>query len=149
MAISGSSTPEGAPYCRAFNRWLAEQGFDRISKSDRAALLEIVEGERRAAVETWRATLTESDRLALNHPRAVLRKFKATTRARKPDEASESEPKPTTVKVDERDEEVARELDEALNKFTLARNYIRRLRSALRDANLPVPEAPDGLEDLG
>jgi hypothetical protein len=74
-ARSNSNAPVGRAYARAMAHLLAEYGFDRIDKGDRSRLLQCL--ENRAAIETWRSVLPLTERLRLNHPSTVLRRWKA------------------------------------------------------------------------
>ena len=53
-----------------------------MDMSDRAKLLQLM--EERAAVEEWRATLTDHERRNLNNPVMVWRKWTAATKVKKP-----------------------------------------------------------------
>lgn len=66
----------GANYNRAFGEWLVREKLD-FDKGDRSRLFEVM--DNLAAIEGWRMTLTLSERLRLNHPSTVLRKWKAAT----------------------------------------------------------------------
>jgi hypothetical protein len=52
-------------------------GFKEIDKGTRSRLLDCL--EQRTEIERWRSILTASERWQLNHPNAVLRKWKART----------------------------------------------------------------------
>ena len=70
-----TNRPEGKAYNMAMSEWLQRYKLDDMDKGDRSRLFEIM--GNLANVEQWRSTLTLTQRLALNHPNAVLRKFKA------------------------------------------------------------------------
>jgi hypothetical protein len=74
--------PEGKRYNAAFGQWQKLFGFDDLDKGDRSRLFEMM--EHLAEIEAWRATLTVSQRLDLNHPTSVVRKWKTATATRKP-----------------------------------------------------------------
>jgi hypothetical protein len=82
MQISGVNKPEGRGYVTAYAEWLAKYHLTEMDKSDRAKLLQLM--EERAAVEEWRATLTDYERRNLNNPVIVWRKWTAATRVKKP-----------------------------------------------------------------
>jgi hypothetical protein len=82
MQVAGVNKPEGRGYVTAYAQWLRRYRVDDMDKSDRAKLLRIV--EERAAVEEWRATLSDHERRNLNNPVVVWRKWTAATRVRKP-----------------------------------------------------------------
>jgi hypothetical protein len=69
--------PIGHNYNSAFGTWLHRYGFETIDKGDRARLLEVM--DKLVEIEAWRATLTESQRLLLNHPTTVVRRWRAAT----------------------------------------------------------------------
>jgi hypothetical protein len=69
--------PVGHNYNTAYGTWLQRHGFETIDKGDRARLFEVM--DKIVEIEAWRATLTESERLLLNHPTTVLRRWKAAT----------------------------------------------------------------------
>src|SRR5262249_16009662 len=82
MSIAGVNRPEGRGYVTAYAEWLQRYKVDDTDKSDRAKLLQLM--EERAAVEEWRATLTDYERRTLNNPTIVWRKWTAATRVTKP-----------------------------------------------------------------
>jgi hypothetical protein len=77
MAAAETNQPIGSRYNSKFSNWLVRHHFDNIDKGDRSHLLEVI--DNRPAIEAWRATLTLTVRLRLNHPSSVLRKWKAGT----------------------------------------------------------------------
>jgi hypothetical protein len=68
---------EGRRYNVVMAKWLEQNGFDNMDKADRSRLLECMAS--REAIETWRNTLTVTQRLQCNYPRAVLRKWRRAT----------------------------------------------------------------------
>jgi hypothetical protein len=88
MANADTNRPIGSRYNAAFGEWLARHHFDDIDKGDRSRLFDVM--DNLPAIEGWRATLTQTERLRLNHPNSVLRKWKAATVVKPP-----KEPKPT------------------------------------------------------
>ena len=77
MIEAGVNQPIGRLYNEAFGTWQREFGFENLDKGDRARLFEVM--GHLAEIETWLATLTTSERLRLNHPNTVLRKWKGST----------------------------------------------------------------------
>jgi hypothetical protein len=75
MRAAHTNVPEGQRYCAEYSLWLKRNNFDGIDKGLRSRLFEC--RAHRPAIERWRATLPLSDRLKLNHPQAVLRRWKA------------------------------------------------------------------------
>jgi hypothetical protein len=71
--------PRGRSYNAAFLAWQKKFGFRDLDKGDRARLFNVM--DHLAEIETWLATLTVADRLRLNHPNSVWRRWKAATAA--------------------------------------------------------------------
>lgn len=88
MARASVNEPLGRGYNEAFGSWLRENGFDGIDKSSRSRLFAVM--DNLAEITAWRETLPSNMRRELNHPTAVLRKWKSSTVAPKP--ASEKKP---------------------------------------------------------
>jgi hypothetical protein len=82
MQRAGTNKPGGKGYIMAYAEWLQRYGVADMDKSDRAKLLQLM--EERAAVEEWRATLTDSERRNINNPTIAWRKWTAATRVKKP-----------------------------------------------------------------
>ena len=77
MIEADVNQPTGRRYDEAFGAWQREFGFENLDKGDRARLFEVM--GHLAKIEAWLATLTTSERLRLNHPNTVLRKWKGST----------------------------------------------------------------------
>jgi hypothetical protein len=110
MRIASTNRPQGKAYNTAFGEWLAKYKFADMDKGNRARLFEVM--DNLAQIEQWRQTLTLTERLKLNHPNAVLRKWKAFM---KPEPRTEAgEPKPTlrdsVVNLSEENEALKREV---------------------------------------
>jgi hypothetical protein len=75
MHEAGVNRPLGRRYNAAFAAWLRNYGFENLDKADRSRLFVVM--DQLDEIETWRATLTPTERLRLNHPTAVLRKWKS------------------------------------------------------------------------
>ena len=69
----------GSAYSRMFGEWLEKEKLD-FDKGDRSRLLDVM--DRLPAIESWRNTLTRTERMRLNHPSTVWRKWKAATAER-------------------------------------------------------------------
>jgi hypothetical protein len=69
--------PIGRRYNRAMGDWLVENNFRDLHKGTRSDGFKC--RENRAAIERWRARLTEPERLSYTHPSTVLRKWKKVT----------------------------------------------------------------------
>jgi hypothetical protein len=72
--------PIGHRYKVAFAAWLKNFGFENLDKADRSRLFVVM--DHLEEIEAWRATLTSTERLRLNHPSAVLRKWKTNAISR-------------------------------------------------------------------
>jgi hypothetical protein len=82
MHQAGVNRPEGKGYNMAFGEWLAKYKLDDMDKGDRSRLFSVM--DNLPAIEEWRQRLTLTEKLALNHPQAVLRKWKAFIEPEKP-----------------------------------------------------------------
>jgi hypothetical protein len=118
MQAANANEPRGKRYEREMGDWLTKNGFRGIDKGARSRLLDCL--EQRAAIEKWRSTLTEAERIRLNHPSTVLRKWKTKTVV--PDPNAKRKPSP----VAKYKEEIAR-LEEENHR--LLREEERRARS--------------------
>lgn len=78
MLKANTNAPVGGAYNRLFGEWLAKYGFAEIDKGDRSRLIEVM--EHQAEIAQWRATLTRTERLRLNHPSSVLRRWRKETK---------------------------------------------------------------------
>jgi hypothetical protein len=76
MQTAHTNVPAGRRYNEDYSSWLKATKFDGIDKAVRSRLFECL--KHRDAIERWRATLTTSQRLKLNHPQAVLRRWQKT-----------------------------------------------------------------------
>jgi hypothetical protein len=89
MHEANVNKPEGHRYKEAFSEWLERFGFENLDKGDRSRLFDVMAALPQ--IENWRATLTTTERLRLNHPSTVLRKWKSATQ-RPPQEAKKPSP---------------------------------------------------------
>jgi hypothetical protein len=76
MRIACSNRPIGGRYRQAFTWWLRENGFSDLEKRTRADLLRTMECLEQ--IELWRAGLKEDDRLRINHPTTIWRRWSAS-----------------------------------------------------------------------
>ena len=90
MIEAGVNQPTGRRYNEAFGTWQREFGFENLDKGDRARLFEVM--GHLAKIEAWLATLTTSEKLRLNHPTSILRKWKGSTAV--PDPNATPKPSP-------------------------------------------------------
>jgi hypothetical protein len=75
MHQAGTNQPAGKGYNAAFSEWLSKYKLDDMDKGDRSRLFKVM--DNLPMIEEWRRTLTLTERLKLNHPNAVLRKWQA------------------------------------------------------------------------
>jgi hypothetical protein len=75
MNQAQTNKPEGKAYNMAFGEWMMQYKLNDMDKGDRSRLFQVMEAL--PMIEEWRRTLTLTERLKLNHPNAVLRKWKA------------------------------------------------------------------------
>ena len=88
MNQAQTNKPEGKAYNMAFGEWLQRYKMNDLNSGDRTRLFQLVGAL--SMVEDWRATLTLTERLTLNHPSTVWRRFKAATEIPKPKPAKPS-----------------------------------------------------------
>lgn len=74
MNQAQTNKPEGKAYNMAFGEWMERYKLGDMDKGDRSRLFEVMVALPQ--IEEWRRTLTMTERLKLNHPNAVLRKWK-------------------------------------------------------------------------
>jgi hypothetical protein len=89
MRIACSNRPAGGRYRRAFTWWLRKNCFADLEKRTRADLLRIMECLEQ--IEVWRAGLKEDDRLRINHPTTVWRRWSASKQGARPRGPSRTE----------------------------------------------------------
>jgi len=75
MRAAFTREPVGRAYSEAMGDWLEANGFDEIDKGVRSRLRQI--WENLSAITAWRQTLPLSERLKLNHPNTVVRRWQA------------------------------------------------------------------------
>lgn len=111
MHQSGKNKPEGKGYNFAFGEWLAKHKLDDMDKGVRSRLFNVM--DNLGLVEEWRKTLTMSERLALNHPNSVWRKW---AKRMEPEDEPQGEPKPTlrdsVVNLSEENEQLKAHIEE-------------------------------------
>lgn len=81
MKQANTDKPEGKAYNVAYSEWLNRYKMTDMHEADRTKLLQLM--EERPAIEEWRASLEPHDRMNLNHPTTVWRKWRAKTRPKK------------------------------------------------------------------
>jgi hypothetical protein len=68
--------PKGRSYNAAFSAWQKKFGFQGLDKGDRARLFNVMDHLKE--IDDWLQKLPESERLRLNHPSSVWRRWKAS-----------------------------------------------------------------------
>jgi len=131
MNDANTNAPAGKGYNLAFNQFLQDAKLNDMDASDRAKLFTVM--ENRPAIEQWRATLTLTERLRLNHPTAVLRKWQNATKEPKP-------PKPTLT-------DSVRALDEEQHAANDKIAELQRERDDLKARVAELEEENAGLRD--
>jgi hypothetical protein len=104
--------PKGQRYKEAFSEWMERFGFENLDSGDRSRLFYVM--DHLPQIEAWRSTLTTTERLRLNHPSTVLRKWKSATQ-RPPQEAKRPSPfakmKESIIQLSEENDRLKREVD--------------------------------------
>jgi hypothetical protein len=77
MRLLQTNQPKGRAWSQTFGAWLAENEFDQIDKGARSRLQTCL--DHLPEIEAWRRTLGLTQRLQLNHPNAVLRRWQMST----------------------------------------------------------------------
>jgi hypothetical protein len=129
MHQAETNQPQGSAYNIAFGRWLKQYRLDDMDKGDRARLFNVM--AELPQIEEWRRTLALGERLKLNHPNAVLRKFKA----------AHAPPKPPREKKSK--DASAAALDEAAASITAATDRLQSLTNGDRRFDL----SPEMIEE--
>jgi hypothetical protein len=78
-----TNKPKGRSYNAAFSAWQKKFGFEVLDKGDRSRLFEVMDHIK--GIDDWLQKLTATERLRLNHPSSIWRRWKAATAAPKVD----------------------------------------------------------------
>jgi len=116
----GSNAPTGAAYHKVFGDWLQKNKFDDMDKGERSRLFTIL--DNLPEVERWRDTLTMTERLKLNHPNAVLRKWQAATKPPKPKKQGTSTAEELALALEE--------IDRLNKEIVRLREHVKELEAA-------------------
>jgi hypothetical protein len=125
MRQAGTNKPEGKGYNTAFGEWLAKYRLNDMDKGDRSRLFDVM--DNLPQIEEWRRGLTLTERLRLNHPNAVLRRWKAFM---------EPEKKPSDAKPTLRDSVVSLSEDSAAKdtEITSLKAHVAELEASRETA---------------
>jgi hypothetical protein len=137
MNQATTNCPEGKAYNMAFGEWLQKYKLDDMDKGDRSRLFKVM--TNLPMIEQWRQTLTLNQRLQLNHPSAVLRKWGTAIEPEKTDPTAE--PKPTlrdsVVNLTEENDRLKARISELEEELTSVREHrdeaIQDLKNARAD----------------
>jgi hypothetical protein len=104
--------PKGRSYNAAFLAWQKKFGFD-LDKGDRSRLYAVM--DHLAEIEAWLATVKPAERLRLNHPNSVWRRWKKATAVvdpNKPEKVSAVQKlKDSVIQLSEECARMKREID--------------------------------------
>ena len=111
------SKPEGRRYSGAFSSWLSGSHYKTMDPDTRAALLRC--HDKADLIEAWRREkLTPPQRLDLNHPRSVWRRYSKSL--------AEAEPKPKPDRTPARSKQREQHLEIELHERTQQRDEALR-----------------------
>jgi hypothetical protein len=129
MNQAQTNKPEGKAYNMAFGEWMMQYKLNDMDKGDRSRLFLVMEALPQ--IEEWRRTLTLTERLKLNHPNAVLRKWKAAWEV--PDKA-----KPTKHRLRDSVAELSEENMHLKNDNVRLEAYVEELTEASTGSSDPA-----------
>jgi hypothetical protein len=89
--------------------WLKDTGFNEIDKGARSRLHSCM--EHLTAIEEWRKMLSPNERVSLNHPNSIWRKFKVTLEDAVPRPSSPNPKDDVIRELQERVEELEAEVE--------------------------------------
>jgi hypothetical protein len=112
MRDAHTNKPEGRGYNAAFAAWARKFGFADFDKGDRARLFNMMDNLKE--ISAWLDKLPPKERLRLNHPSSVWRRWGAATAAPKPDTELKSSPmqklKDSVAALSEENDRMKREI---------------------------------------
>jgi hypothetical protein len=121
MRRADTNSPTGKGYAKAFGDWLNERtwarGFDNKTRSDLFWC-----ADHRLEIETWRETLAANERVRLNHPTAMKRRFEEKHRVSGAKEETARETRETPYA------KLQRELDATLNRCDALQRKLEEVR---------------------
>jgi hypothetical protein len=90
MHDARTNKPQGRGYNAAFAAWARKFGFADLDKGDRSRLFAVMDNLKE--IGPWLEKLPLKERLRLNHPNSIWRRWKATTTAPKADAEPKASP---------------------------------------------------------
>jgi hypothetical protein len=127
--------PKGRSYNAAFSAWQKKFGFQGLDKGDRSRLFDVM--DHLNEIDGWLKKLSDTERLRLNHPSSLWRKWKAATATPKPD----TKPKPSSMQklkdelvtvIEERDR-YKREIDQGGGDLWNVQDHPRDIAKVIFD----------------
>ena len=102
--------PKGRSYNAAINAFLKKFGFDGLDSGDRSRLFDVMDHQNR--IEAWLGKLLPKERLRLNHPASVWRRWRAATAEPKEQKVSHQQKvKDELIRLQEDNDRLRREID--------------------------------------
>lgn len=101
---------KGRSYNVAFKAWQQKFGFEELDKADRCRLIDCM--DHLAEIEAWLGKLIPAERLRLNHPTSVWRRWKAASADpnKEPKISAVQKYKESIVKLEEENTRLKREI---------------------------------------
>ena len=103
--------PKGRSYNAAINAWLKKFGFYDLDSGDRTRLFNVM--DHLNEIEAWLGKLLPKERLRLNHPASVWRRWKAATAEPKQQKVSrQQQAKDELIRLQEDNDRMRREIED-------------------------------------
>jgi hypothetical protein len=119
MFLASTNQPKGKGYAKAFSAWMTSRAWAfELDSPTRNDLFWCV--DHRSEIEIWRDTLAQNERVRLNHPSAMKRRFEATHRVKAADDNKPSSSPMATLKA---------RLEEAEDQLMAAKKQIVEMKS--------------------
>jgi hypothetical protein len=139
MHTAHVNKPEGRGYNDEFSRWLRRNGFESIPKSTRSRLFECL--SHRSEIENWRNTLPTSERLKLNNPETVLRRWQRATTIKPTDTQAKlsyaAKLKESIIKLSEENERMKREIERGGGDLWSPKDTVEDIRRVMNPMFAP------------
>jgi len=97
MRALHTNQPKGGQWGRVFGSWLSQNGFDEIDKGVRSRLQNCL--DEQTEIDRWRQNIGLAQRLQLNHPNAVWRRFQAARTAPNKDLGTSPQPNRKDIEI--------------------------------------------------